>query len=190
MSKEKKSEQLIRQIKAGRKSAMDELLKLWYKPVVHYAWRFTGDQYAAQEIGQTTFMIVFKKYHQLKDISKFKVWLYRIADNQCKDYLRRQKRYELVDEHNLEEGTGSKYNAQYALEQREKIAWIKKSLLKLPEEQRIIIVMKEYQGLKFREIAEILNISENTVKSRMYAGLKALKKNLNQANSEVHNLIF
>ncbi len=178
MSKEALSEQLIRQIRAGKRSAMDELMKLWYQPIVRYAWRFTGDRHAAEEIGQNTFLKVFRKLNQLKDISRFHIWLYRIADNQCKDYLRRNKKYESLDQEQINGQPSTRRNAQHELEQQEQTKWIKKALQKLPDDQRIIIVMKEYQGLKFREIADILEISENTVKSRMYAGLKALKKSL------------
>jgi RNA polymerase sigma-70 factor (ECF subfamily) len=178
MSKEQQSEQLIRQIRAGKRSAMDQLMKLWYQPIVHYAWRFTGDRHAAEEIGQNTFLKVFRKLHQLKDISSFHIWLYRIADNQCKDHLRRKKKFVSLDQEAIPEKGSSKGNAQHLLEQEEQTKWIKKALLQLPEDQRIVIVMKEYQGLKFREIAAILDLSENTVKSRMYAGLRALKKSL------------
>jgi RNA polymerase sigma-70 factor (ECF subfamily) len=59
---------------------------------------------------------------------------------------------------------------------------LQKALLELSEEQREVVIMKEYEGLKFREIAEILNISENTVKSRMYYGLDGLKKILEKKN--------
>jgi RNA polymerase sigma-70 factor (family 1) len=178
MSKKQQSEHLIRQIRAGKRPAMDQLLKLWYQPIVHYAWRFTGDRHAAEEIGQNTFLKVFRKLHQLKDISSFHIWLYRIADNQCKDHLRRKKTFAPLDPNQIKEQASPRHNAQQVLEQEEQTKWIKRALLQLPEDQRIVIVMKEYQGLKFREIADILEISENTVKSRMYAGLRALKKSL------------
>ena len=61
-------------------------------------------------------------------------------------------------------------------QQREQSRQVLQALQKLPVEQRTVIIMKEYEGLKFREIAEILNISENTAKSRLYYGLKGLKK--------------
>lgn len=178
MTKQEKSEQLILQIRNGNRQAMDALLKLWYQPIVHYAWRFTGNKQAAEEVGQNTFLLVFRKLHQLKESSRFNIWLYKIADNQCKDYLRRNKKFESLDHTGIHDQASPRLNAQHALEKQEQIQWIKRALLKLPEDQRIVIVMKEYQGLKFREIAQILELSENTVKSRMYAGLKALKKSL------------
>jgi len=178
MSNKNQSEDLIRQIRAGKRPAMDQLLKRWYPKIVNYAWRFTGDRGAAEDIGQQAFVQVFRKLHQLKDPARFHIWLYRIADNQCKDYLRRRKKYESIDQEVIQEKPSLRQNAQQTLEKQEQIQWLKKALLKLPEEQRIVIVMKEYQGLKFREIAAILELPVNTVKSRMYKGLKALKKSL------------
>jgi RNA polymerase sigma factor (sigma-70 family) len=178
MSKKQQSEHLICQIRAGKRPAMDQLLKLWYQPIVHYAWRFTGDRHAAEEIGQNTFLKVFRKLHQLKDISSFHIWLYRIADNQCKDHLRRKKTFAPWIRTRSKNKRAPDTMPNRCWNKQNKRNGSKGLLLQLPEDQRIVIVMKEYQGLKFREIADILEISENTVKSRMYAGLRALKKSL------------
>ncbi len=180
MSKNQQSEQWIRQIRAGDRKAMNALLQLWHPEIVRFAWRLTGSRSTAEEMAQNTFLQVFRKLHQLKEPARFNVWLYRIADNQCKDFLRSRKKYESIDQEAVEEKPCRQRNAQEQLEQQEQINQIKKGLLQLPDKQRIVIVMKEYQGLKFREIAAILELPENTVKSRMYKGLKALKKNLTQ----------
>jgi RNA polymerase sigma-70 factor (ECF subfamily) len=83
-------------------------------------------------------------------------------------------------------------NPSKKLESQEITQMIQKAIQKLPEEQRLVLIMKEYQGMKFREIAESLEISENTAKSRLYYALKALKKTLNDWNihQEILNYVI
>ena len=141
------------------------------------------------EAAQRTFIAVHKKLVQLHDVAKFKGWLYRIATNYCHEEDRRQKNRWVVpflaahkqpeaspalavaSEHRMD-------NPEAVYGQQELSAVLQAALAELPQEQREIVIMKEYEELKFREIAEALGISENTAKSRLYYGLKALRKSL------------
>lgn len=129
----------------------------------------------------------------LQDLGKFKAWLYKIAMNYCREEIRRRQtnRSTPVDKvWNVESEQSPRWemsrnrtddpDRQY---QRNEVADIlHAALMAINEDQRAVVIMKEYEGLKFREIAEVLNISENTVKSRMYYGLESLKRILEKQN--------
>lgn len=177
--------QLIEKFLNGDHSAFNTLVWRWEKPVFHFNYRYLGDFELAKDITQKVFIRIYKNLKKLKEHQKFTSWMYQIAANLCKDEIKRIKRqnsvsidaikennsenvYDLVDHDTNQPDT--KVNQQ----QIEHI--IKQALQSIPEEQRIVIIMKEYQGLKFKEIAEALGEPINTVKSRMYYGLNALRK--------------
>ena len=112
------------------------------------------------------------------DCKKFGSWLYKIANNLCLDELKRvgRKRATSLEALKSAPQTEIERAADSALMRNEAIVLLHKALLQLPIEQRVVVIMKEYEGLTFREIAEILNESENTIKSRLYYGLRALRK--------------
>ncbi len=151
------------------------LLGRWQHLVFGYAFRYSNDQYFAAEIAQKTFIRVFEKIDQLKDPLKLEAWIYKIADNFCTSEWRRNNRTQSVMAEMTPDLSGGT-EADRALVNSERISLVQEVLQLIPEDQRKVIVMKEYQDLKFREIAEILEESENTVKSRMYYGLSAMRK--------------
>jgi RNA polymerase sigma-70 factor (ECF subfamily) len=113
--------------------------------------------------------------------------MYTIAVNNCREELRKAKSRralslsdlqtgEREESYRWEESGARNENPERQLRQSELSDILQKCLMELSEEQREVVIMKEYEGLKFREIADALNISENTVKSRMYYGLDGLKK--------------
>jgi RNA polymerase sigma-70 factor (ECF subfamily) len=147
----------------------------------------------AMEVSQKTFISMCKNLQSLQDTARFKSWLYKIAVNYCREEVRKKKgsrslSFDLVwnrdaeDSPNWESSAQRFDNPERQLQQLELSDILQKALLELNEEQREIVIMKEYEGLKFREIAEILNISENTAKSRMYYGLDGLKRILEKKN--------
>jgi RNA polymerase sigma-70 factor (ECF subfamily) len=120
---------------------------------------------------------VQQKLGQLRDPAGFRLWLYQTAINVCHNEFRRaqtrKQSYESYGRMNngrVVAGPGEAY------ERGEQARQVLEALQRLPEEQRIVIIMKEYEELTFREIAGVLGVSENTAKSRMYYGLKALRK--------------
>jgi RNA polymerase sigma-70 factor (ECF subfamily) len=183
---------LIEKAQLGDKRAFDELVNLWYTRIYNFAYKYFSDEDLATEIAQRTFIAVFKNLGKLQNLDRFKAWLYQIASNCCHEEQRRQKRQWTISwfrsASNAEDETWeipiederTFANPEAQFEQAELAEILQKALSKLPEEQRIVVIMKEYEGLKFIEIAEALQISENTAKSRLYYGLKALKKILNQ----------
>ncbi|HET7178117.1 MAG TPA: sigma-70 family RNA polymerase sigma factor, partial [Chryseosolibacter sp.] len=179
------SDSLIVRAKSGDQVAQGKLVQLWYKRIYNFGFKFFLDHDLAMEVSQRTFISMCKSLPNLQDTARFKPWLYKIAVNYCREEARKKKRnralpFDLVWNTNAEDSPGwessrQRYdNPERQLQHSELSDILQKALLQLSEEQREIVIMKEYEGLKFREIADILNISENTAKSRMYYGLDGL----------------
>ena len=184
---------LILNAQAGDNDAFNKLVSLWYKRIYNYAFKYAGSHDMAMDIAQNTFIAVHKKINQLRDVNSFKPWLYRIAINCSHEELRKQKRMSAIslnssinedgDETQIDIQDDIRYQPDAKLQRQELADLIMSGLQTLSEEQRLVVIMKEYEGLKFREIAETLEISENTAKSRLYYGLKHLR-------SKLSNLIY
>lgn len=187
------SENLIAQAKAGDQNAQGKVVQLWYKRIYNFGFKFFHDHDMAMEVSQRTFISMCRNLPSLQDNARFKSWLYKIAVNYCREEARKRKgnrplSFDVVWNREAEESprwesSTNRYDSperQYQLKELADV--LQAALLEVNEEQREVVIMKEYEGLKFREIAEILNISENTVKSRMYYGLDALRKILEKKN--------
>jgi len=173
------SKSLIEKSRNGDEQAYGKLVGLWFKRIYNFSLKYFADHDQAMEITQKTFIVVYKKIDRLKNVDSFKYWLYKIAFNHCREEDRRQKRtkwYSIFYNDEVREIPSHYGHPEVEYHNREKEELVAIFLKSLPEEQKAVIIMKEFEGLKFREIAETLNISENTAKSRLYYGLKALKK--------------
>jgi len=187
------SDTLIIRAKQGDKNAQGKLVQLWYKRIYNFSFKFFQDHDLAMEAAQKTFISMCRNIEGLQDTSRFKSWLYKIAVNYCREEARKVKNSKWVpfdavvnvdaEESPRWEGSSTRQdNPEKKYQQRELSDILQRSLMELSAEQREVVIMKEFEGLKFREIAEALNISENTVKSRMYYGLDGLKKILEKNN--------
>jgi RNA polymerase sigma-70 factor (ECF subfamily) len=187
------SDTLIQRAKQGDQNAQGRLVQLWYKRIYNFSFKFFLDHDLAMEVSQKTFISMCRNLTGLQEVTRFKSWLYKIAVNYCREELRRKKNsrttpFEKVWHHETENSPGWESsgfrtdNPEKQLQQSELSDLLQAALMEINEDQREVVIMKEYEGLKFREIAEVLNISENTVKSRMYYGLDSLKKILEKKN--------
>jgi RNA polymerase sigma-70 factor, ECF subfamily len=180
-------QELVEKFLNGQTTAFNALTYRWQKKIYHFAWRLTFSTENAQEICQETFIRAYKNLHRLQDREKFSTWLYQIALNLSRDRHKGKKRWfvsiqELLTEHPEIQAlpkplwADEKEQPDQRALQRETSELIQNALAQLPQEQRVVVIMKHYQGFKFDEIAEILQEPVNTVKSRMYYGLKAMRK--------------
>ena len=187
------SDTLIIRAKQGDKNAQGKLVQLWYKRIYNFSYKFFLDHDLAMEAAQKTFISMCRNIEGLQESSRFKSWLYKIAVNYCREEARKVKNSRWVpfdsvvnvdaEESPRWEGSSVRHdNPERKFQQAELSDLLQQSLLQLSPEQREVVIMKEFEGLKFREIAEVLNVSENTVKSRMYYGLDGLKKILEKNN--------
>ncbi len=183
------SDVLLVQAREGDRHAQGKLMQVWYKRIYNFSYKFFYDHDLAMEVSQRTFILMHRNIAFLQDGARFRSWLYTIAVNCCREELRKQKSDRAVSLHDLNPGEAEDSygwessaarheNPERMYRQNELAELLHACLLQLSVEQREVVIMKEYEGLKFREIAEALNVSENTVKSRMYYGLEALKRML------------
>ena len=178
---------LVERFLNGDVGAFNTLVWRWEKPLYNFVYRNVGNEQTAEDICQTAFIRIFKEMKRLRDPNKFCSWMYRIAHNLCLDeFKRRKKRHVLYLENDHKNDAPARTIAQMPDQEstspdelchRQQVNDIlKRMLMTLPEEQRVVVVMKQYHGLKFTEISDILEQPINTVKSRLYYGLRALKK--------------
>ena len=186
---------LVDRFRSGEHRAFEILVQRWQEPVYRMAWRYIGSADDAMDVAQNTFLKAWTHIDTLDDPGKFGSWVYRICRHQCLDLLKSGHKQRIVamsglgvgesetsTEQSLPEADGDTPHTHLEADQRSQI--MRKALDNIPEEQKVIIILKEYEGLKFREIADILELSENTVKSRLYYGLSALRKYFSQHNLE------
>lgn len=191
------SDDLIARAKEGDQNAQGKVVQLWYKRIYNFGYKFFQDHDMAMEVTQKTFISMCRNLQSLQENARFKSWLYKIAVNYCREEVRKSKgnrslSFDVIWNRDAEESpnwesSSQRYDSpERQYQQRELSDVLQEALMELNGEQREVIIMKEYEGLKFREIAEVLNISENTVKSRMYYGLDTLRKILErkQINKE------
>lgn len=181
--------QLINSILDGDRSRFNALVWRWEKPLYNFILRYLGNKELARDVTQKTFIRAYRNLSKLRDASKFSSWIYQIASNLCKDEIKKRNHHQfisldLIQENSDENGLLLPEELQQSpaqqpdmkVNQKQIRNIVQKALEQLPEEQRVVIIMKEYQGLKFKEIAEALNEPLNTIKSRMYYGLNGLRK--------------
>jgi len=189
---------LIQQFLDGEIGAFNTLVWRWEKPIFNFVYRTIGNEETAKDICQTTFIRTYRELKRLRDPDKFSPWIYRIALNLCRDELKRRKKRNLLyfDDFFSDQNASNPVmqipdqdakTPEELVDHQELGDILKRAIMALPKEQRVVIVMKQYQGLKFTEIAEILKQPINTVKSRLYYGLRALRKILvdSKFNKEV-----
>ena len=174
--------QLIQRVLSGDDTAFSVLVRKYQKPVHALAWRKIGDFHVAEEITQDTFLKAYQKLSMLKEPQRFLSWLYVIAANLCKAWLRRKRlrtqSLENTEPIALEKATYSDYvieeNERTAVEtQREAV---KKLLAKLQESERTVVTLRYFGEMSSAEIGEFLGVSANTVRSRLRRAQERLKK--------------
>jgi RNA polymerase sigma-70 factor (ECF subfamily) len=152
----------------------------------------TGDEHLGQDLAQETFTRVYVRRIGYNGRGKFSTWLWRIALNLCHDELRRRKRRggnpqgeaEGVDAVLADAADETHPAPDEATQKLEVVQLVQHALQRLPEAYRAVLVLRHYEGLKFREIADVLDVPEGTVKSRMAEALDRLHRLLRQATTD------
>lgn len=183
---EKTEQSLLLEAIRGDEYSFAELVRRWEKKIFGFVFRYTGNREDSQDVLQNTFLKVYRNLDQLQDPERFPAWLYRIALNECRIRFRRGERIRSKEisfqasEDDSSVGESQQGVSTVTPEQiaagREEMGRMMDAFALLPAEQREVILMREYQGLRFREIAELLELPLSTVKSRLYLGLKTLRR--------------
>ena len=175
-------EELVEACQSGEASAFDVLVARWEDKIRGAAYRFLGSEEEARDVAQEAFLKAYRALGGFKQEARFSSWLYQIATNLCRDRLRRRRTRAAVSLEELEE-TGpviveTRPGAHERLQQMDLARLVRRAVHALPEEQREVVILKEYQGLTFLEIAQSLDLPVSTVKTRLYRGLGQLRLRL------------
>jgi RNA polymerase sigma-70 factor (ECF subfamily) len=177
-------EDLVARSIGGDTESFNQLIKRWERPIYALAYRTIGREEDARDVCQETFLRAFRALPGFKGQAKFSSWLYRIALNLCRDWIRRERRAPVVatpEGVDLVElaGEGEGVEAVDELVVRRDLGRVvARAMRALPEDQRVAVLLKEYHGLTFQEIAEMLGCPLSTVKTRLYQGLTVLRREL------------
>ena len=163
--------------------AFTRLMRRWESPIIRLCARMTGDMHRGEDLKQETFARVFAHRKDFKPDGKFSTWVWRIALNLCYDDLRKKgRRPELVGIAEEEEA-GAAMEAAPEETRPDALAsltddceTVRRALLRLPERNRAALVLRYCEGLKMREVAEVLQIPETTAASRVGAGLAQITR--------------
>jgi RNA polymerase sigma-70 factor (ECF subfamily) len=182
-------EELVARSRGGDADSFNQLILRWERPIYALAYRVIGREEDARDVCQETFLRAFRALPGFKGQAKFSSWLYRIALNLCRDWIRRQRRAptvqmpEGVDPVEMASETGPVESIETLVERRELSAVVEEAMALLPDEQRTAIILKEYHGMTFQEIADLQGCPLSTVKTRLYQGLTVLRRHLENKGS-------
>jgi RNA polymerase sigma-70 factor (ECF subfamily) len=172
-------EELVEAFQRGDSSAFDVLVGRWDRKIQGAIYRILGPGEDVRDLSQEAFLKAYRGLRTFKKEARFSSWLYQIALNLCRDRLRRRRGRTHVSLDELDEGGALATTSAVAdLETRDLSRRVALAMEDLPEEQREVIVLKEYQGLTFLEIAGALEVPVSTVKTRLYRGLGLLRQRL------------
>ncbi|SDK23572.1 RNA polymerase sigma factor [Natronincola ferrireducens] len=178
---------LIDKARQGDIESFELLIKAYQQRAFNIAYRILGNLEDANDVTQEALLKVYRSIHNFKGNSSFSTWLYSIVNNVCIDFLRKNKKAKVlyIDNQYQEEGyqreIPDEINTPECLfEKKEVKKMIHDAINQLNHEQRTIIVLRDIQGFSYQEIAEILNVSVGTVKSRINRGRSNLKLLINE----------
>jgi RNA polymerase sigma-70 factor, ECF subfamily len=171
--------------------AFAQLVHRWEKPIQSLCARMTGDIHRSEDLAQEAFVRVFGHRKDYVMAGRFSTFLWRIALNLCYDELRkidRRRESALICEGEENESESRLVDESPApdllLVEQERAEMVRRALLQLAEPYRVVVVLRHYESLKFREIGEVLEIPEGTVKSRMCEALSLLNRILSRSLNE------
>jgi len=191
-------EELVARSNGGDHDSFNELIRRWERPIYALAYRQIGREEDARDVCQETFLRAYRALGGFRGQAKFSSWLYRIAINLCRDWMRRERRTpvmqapEDVDLMELAAAREPAESIEDRIARNDLSRAVERAMAVLPDEQRAAIVLKEYHGLTFQEIADLVGCPLSTVKTRLYQGLTVLRRELARTGTTVkkENLVI
>jgi RNA polymerase sigma-70 factor, ECF subfamily len=180
--------EVMLRVREGDDSAFDLLVHKYHKPIVHFMFRMVHNQAVAEELAQEVFLRVYRSRQTYRAEARFTTWLYRIATNLGVNHARDTK-YEraaqniYLDQPDPETGTtpdvaDSTATVEQELVRDERMRAIRQHVMALPERQRTAVLMHKYQGLDYKQIGEVLKLSESATKSLLFRAYQTLRERL------------
>ena len=177
-------------VKTGDESAFEYLVQKYRRAMVSFMYRMTHNSAVAEDLAQEVFLRVYRSRAGYEASAKFTTWLYRIATNLAVNHARdtRHERPEnqvSLDEPDEETGTtmdvaDSSLTVEQAILRRERMAAIRAKVQNLPERQRMAVIMHKYQQMDYKQIAEVLKLSESATKSLLFRAYETLREQLKE----------
>jgi RNA polymerase sigma-70 factor, ECF subfamily len=176
--------ELIESCQRGERESFRALFEAHKDKVYSIALRYAGNEAAAMDIAQETFLKLFSRIQEFRGEATFESWLYRVVVNRCLDHKRRGRRLLPLLDGLLDSLRFSGENALHKLLRQELSDQVRGAVMNLPPEQRIVVVLRYTQGLSYDEIAEAVGCSAGTVASRLNRAHKVLERKLARLGHE------
>lgn len=177
-------------VKTGDESAFQYLVEKYRRPMVNFMYRMAHNAAAAEDLAQEVFLRVYRSREGYEPTAKFTTWLYRIATNLAVNHARdtrneRPDRTVSLDEPDQETGQtmdvpDASLTAEQTVMRQERLAAIRKKVQALPERQRMAVIMHKYQQMDYRQIGEVLKLSESATKSLLFRAYESLREQLKE----------
>jgi RNA polymerase sigma-70 factor (ECF subfamily) len=166
----------------------ERLIESYEKPIYNLILRLTGSSEEAEDLTQETFVSAYKSYSEFRGEASVYTWLYRIAINKCKNKFKERDRHNAHQSFSLDDGSddgdglleiaSEKYSPEIAFERKELKERILQAINRLPGDYRIIVVLRDLQGLSYQEIAQVTELSVDMVRTRLARGRAMLRSKL------------
>src|SRR5215213_7350240 len=176
---------IVERALTGDAEAFGEIVRRWERRIFALTYGMLGGEEDARDATQETFLAAFRNLRGFRGDAKVSSWLHRIAVNQC---ITRQRRAKVRSESSLDEEVAEfslpvTHSPASVVEGRQETLAVRRAINSLPVELRQVVIMKEFEELTFREIADVLDLPLSTVKSRLYTALKQLQMRLQKFES-------
>jgi RNA polymerase sigma-70 factor (ECF subfamily) len=175
-------------VAAGDEASFNYLAQKYHRPIIHFLFRMVGNQAIAEELAQEVFLRVYRARSSYRAEARFTTWLYRIATNLAVNHARDTRHERAAQTIYLDapdEQTGATPDVaddEPTVEQRlvrdERMAAIRRHVMALPERQRMAVLMHKYQGMDYRQIGQVLKLSESATKSLLFRAYQTLREKL------------
>jgi RNA polymerase sigma-70 factor, ECF subfamily len=182
--------EVMLRVKSGDQSAFDYLVQKYRRPLVSFMYRMARNSTVAEDLAQEVFLRVYRSRENYEATAKFTTWLYRIATNLAVNHARdtRHERPEVMvslDEPDEETGTtldvaDGTISAEEGLVRRERMLAIRSKVEALPERQKLAVMMHKYQQMDYKQIADVLKLSESATKSLLFRAYESLREQLRE----------
>ena len=181
---------IMLRVAEGDETSFTYLAQKYHRPMIHFLFRMVNNQAIAEELAQEVFLRVYRARGSYRAEARFTTWLYRIATNLAVNYARDTKNERMaqtvyLDQPDEETGMSpdladDEPSAEERLLRDERMAAIRRHVMALPERQRMAVLMHKYQGMDYRQIGEVLKLSESATKSLLFRAYQTLREKLKE----------
>ncbi len=175
---------LMLAVREGNVERLGILFERHHSQLFNFLYRLTGNRHLSEDLVQEVFVRIIKYRHTYRGEEHFTTWMFQIAKNARIDHFRRNFHEDANVVNHSTESVSPLPSAAEIMEQQDEMRMLLDALAKLPEERREVLLLRGFQGLKFEEIAEVLQCSVNTIKGRAFRAIRELRAAMHQHTRE------